>query len=343
MSDSVPNSGVNPSAQVGAVVIGRNEGERLKGCLRSMIDQVTKIVYVDSGSTDDSVAFAKSLGVLVVDLDTSIPFSAGRARNEGFTALREALPDVDYVQFVDGDCELISEWLPAAVRFLDENSEVAVVCGQRKERYPEASVYNRLCDIEWNTPVGKAQACGGDFLSRARAFAGVNGFNPSVVAGEEPEMCFRLREKGWQIWRIDQVMTMHDAQMTRLKQWWLRAKRCGHAYAQGESLHGNSPEQYYRREVKSTLLWGPVLLLAPVGILLGLLGMPYITIILLCLPAVLYLKVLKYSLLDKKLGLVEALVFAFFIVLAKLPELIGIITFNRRSRNNQRPSIIEYK
>ncbi len=331
------------SATLGAVVIGRNEGERLKQCLRSMVEQVEKIVYVDSGSTDDSVAFAHSIGVAVVELDTSIPFSAGRARNEGFAALKSELPSVEFVQFVDGDCQLEAAWLSQAAAFLSENPKAAIVCGQRKERYPEASIYNRMCDIEWNTPVGQAMACGGDFLARAEAFAQVQGFNPAVVAGEEPEMCFRLREQGWQIWRIGQIMTRHDAQMTRFKQWWLRAKRCGHAYAQGEFLHGDSPEKYYRREVKSALLWGWLILLTPLGLVLGLLGMPLLTLILLCPPVLLFAKVLKYCLLDKRLEPAEATVYSFFIALAKVPELIGIITFRSRNRNNQRPSIIEYK
>jgi glycosyltransferase involved in cell wall biosynthesis len=43
---------------VAVVAIGRNEGDRLKACLRSVVDVAALVVYVDSGSTDDSVAFA---------------------------------------------------------------------------------------------------------------------------------------------------------------------------------------------------------------------------------------------------------------------------------------------
>ena len=78
--------------RVGAVAIGRNEGERLRRCLTSLLQQIARVVYVDSGSRDDSVAVAQSLGVKVVVLDTSAPFSAARARNAGFDAL---LPEED--------------------------------------------------------------------------------------------------------------------------------------------------------------------------------------------------------------------------------------------------------
>ncbi|WP_317931351.1 glycosyltransferase family 2 protein [Halioxenophilus sp. WMMB6] len=331
-------------SKIGAVVIGRNEGERLKACLESILSSVDIVVYVDSGSQDGSVTHAESRGVHVVELDLSRPFSAGRARNEGFKALVKAAPDVGFVQFIDGDCQVDGGWLAAAAKFLSETPRCAIVCGRRKEKFPEVSIYNKLCDIEWDTPIGKAMACGGDFLARVEAFAEVGGFDPSVIAGEEPEMCFRLRERGWEIWRIDQMMTMHDAQMTRFKQWWLRAKRCGHAYGQGHAMHGDSPEQYYKREVRSAIVWGlmvPLILL--MAFLVWIAGAPAAILMLVFIPAVLYLKVLKYAFNSKALPLSTAMIFSFFIVLAKAPELIGIITYQLRARNNKAPSIIEYK
>ena len=56
---------------------------RLRQCLLS-VGSAT-IVYVDSGSTDGSIACAQSLGVeSCPELDLSIPFTAARARNAGF-------------------------------------------------------------------------------------------------------------------------------------------------------------------------------------------------------------------------------------------------------------------
>ena len=97
-------------ASTGVVVIGRNEGERLKRCLQSISGFIDRVVYVDSGSTDDSVAFVKSLGADVVELDMATPFTAARARNEGSKKLLKRLPALDYLFFVDGDCEVVKDW-----------------------------------------------------------------------------------------------------------------------------------------------------------------------------------------------------------------------------------------
>ena len=197
--------------EIGVVIIGRNEGARLVACLESLDAVGRDAVYVDSSSTDGSPQAAASRGALVVNLDLSLPFTAARARNAGYAALKTRNPAVRFVQFVDGDCVLESHWLAEARAFLAARPEVAVVCGRRREQYPTASIYNALCDLEWDTPIGETDACGGDALVRADAFDAVGGYRPQLIAGEEPELCLRLRERNWKIWRLDVEMTGHDA------------------------------------------------------------------------------------------------------------------------------------
>jgi glycosyltransferase involved in cell wall biosynthesis len=249
---------------LGIVAIGRNEGERLQQCLKSAVGRATKVVYVDSGSSDGSVAFARSLGVEVVELDRSIPFTAGRARNAGIDRLQESAPFIRFVQVVDGDCEIVVGWLEDAAHVLRSQPRVAVVCGRRRERYPNASIYNRLCDMEWNTPVGEALSCGGDAMFRLEAFAHVHGYDASVIAGEEPELCLRLRRAGWIVQRIDRDMTLHDANVSRFSQWWRRMVRSGHAYAEGRAMHGK--HGHCVREVRSILEWALVIPLLALGL-----------------------------------------------------------------------------
>ena len=239
---------------VGAVVIGRNEGARLARCLASVRAQFDHVVYVDSGSTDDSIALATAHGVVAVALDTGTPFTAARARNAGFDALLRAMPALAFVQFIDGDCELQCGWRAEAILFLDRHPRVAVVCGRRRERHPEASVYNRLCDHEWDTPVGPTDFCGGDAMMRVAAFAQVGGFCPTLIAGEEPDLCHRLRRDGWTIHRIDRDMTTHDAAMTRIGQWWQRNRRGGYACAEALARRGHG-DRAMLRDVISNLLW----------------------------------------------------------------------------------------
>src|SRR6056297_2784435 len=219
MNSSGPEIEAQPVAprslrdRIGVVAIGRNEGERLDACLRSLKtiggDDLLA-VYVDSGSTDGSVQKAQSLNIVVEELDMSTPFTAARARNAGFARLIESNPELEYVQFIDGDCEMVAGWIEFAVAFLDSNAEAAVVCGHRRERYPERSVYNLLCDIDWDGPVGEAKACGGDSVMRVTSFRGVTGFRNDLIAGEEPELCVRLRQADWRVFRLDREMCRHD-------------------------------------------------------------------------------------------------------------------------------------
>ena len=247
------------AAKVGVVAIGRNEGNRLRSCLASVNQDSCAVVYVDSGSDDGSVDMARGMGVDVVMLDSRMPFTAGRARNEGFSRLRQLAPDVQFVQFVDGDCEILSGWLQKAATFLEHQPRVAAVCGRLRERYPEGSIYNRLCDLEWDRPAGEAKACGGNAVVRRIAFEEAGGFLSTLIAGEEPELCVRLRGAGWRVWRLPDAMALHDAAMTRFGQWWRRCVRNGHAFAEGAHIHGRAPERHYVRELRRAWIWGAFL------------------------------------------------------------------------------------
>ena len=248
------------------VVIGRNEGERLRVCLESALRCSPDVVYVDSGSTDGSCELARSYSVHVVELDSELPFSAARARNAGFDFIHTRKPELEFVQFVDGDCELDPAWIECAQAAMVA-PDLAVVCGRRRERHPERSIYNRLCDMEWDTPVGEALACGGDSLMRGEAFASVDGFDASVVAGEEPDLCLRLRQKGWKVRRLDAEMTLHDADMMHFSQWWKRMLRAGYAYAEGVRRYGVREHAHYGRNLMSAFFWGGAIPIVSLGLM----------------------------------------------------------------------------
>ncbi|MCU0901592.1 MAG: glycosyltransferase [Cypionkella sp.] len=239
---------------IDAVVIGRNEGPRLVACLAALRGQVRRIVYVDSGSTDGSVAAARAAGAEVVALDLTQAFTAARARNAGLLALAQGAPE--FVQLVDGDCVLQPGWIGQALATFAARPTAVVVCGRRRERSPQASVYNAMADREWDTPLGLALACGGDALMRYDAVMAVGGYRDDLIAGEEPELCLRLRRAGGEIWRIDAEMTLHDAALLRFGQWWRRMVRSGHAFAEGADLHGAGPERHWVAETRRALVWG---------------------------------------------------------------------------------------
>jgi GT2 family glycosyltransferase len=324
---------------VGVVAIGRNEGERLRRCLASLAGTVTRIVYVDSGSTDGSVEMARGLGAEVVELDRAVPFTAARARNAGLARLVQVAPDLSLVQFVDGDCEVAAGWIDAAMGSLREHPAVAVVCGRRRERAPEASPFNRLCDMEWDTPLGFADACGGDALMRVEPVRAAGGYDESLIAGEEPDLCLRLRRGGWRILRIDAEMTLHDAAMTRVGQWWRRTLRAGHAYAEGAARHGSGPERHWVREVRSNWLGGLAL---PAGALA--LAVPTGGASLLAAGAYLVLgfRIYRYQ---RRRGAApaDARLYALSCVAGKLPQALGQALYWGRRWSGKRGRLIEYK
>ncbi|WP_299648935.1 glycosyltransferase family 2 protein [uncultured Tateyamaria sp.] len=316
------------------IIIGRNEGDRLIRGLAS-VQAASRIIYVDSGSTDGSQDAAQTAGAELVTLDMSQPFTAARARNAGLERLRTHGARPDLVQLMDGDCELQPDWLDAAQTFLTDHPDVGIVFGRRRERFPEATIYNRLCDWEWDVPMGEARACGGDALMRMDALEAIGGYNPGLIAGEEPEMCVRMRAAGWKVWRIDAEMTWHDAAMTRLGQFWSRARRAGHAWAEGAAMHGAPPEQHCVADVRRVLIWG---LVVPIAILLlALLTSPLALILFAVYP----LRVLRMARrgggrrIDwERAGLV---------VLGQFAEAAGVIEFHLRRLTSRPRGLIEYK
>jgi glycosyltransferase involved in cell wall biosynthesis len=341
-------SPTSPSPRLGIVVIGRNEGERLVRCLHSVLGQKrpdgsrNTMVYVDSNSTDRSVEHARSLGAEIVALDTTRKFTAARARNAGLARLLELEPELEFIQFVDGDCEVDPAWLDVAAQFLVDNPEYAVVSGRRRERFPDSSVYNRLCDLEWETPIGPRAACGGDAMIRTAALRAVDGYRESLIAGEEPEMCFRMRKLGYRVMRLAAEMTLHDAAMFRFGQWFQRSRRSGHASAEMAALHGRSPERPGVRQVLRALFWGIAL---PISAVLAAIWLDLLVGIALLTLGPLYLFWRSYK-SERKLGgrsAKDARLYAAACVLAKVPEAVGVLTYVTNRLRNRPSTLLEYK
>jgi GT2 family glycosyltransferase len=331
--------GCQTRSDVGVVVIGRNEGERLVRCLQSVRRQANHVVYVDSGSTDGSVASAQGLADLVVELDPRVPFTAARARNEGFQRiLLEAGHDIRYVFFVDGDCEVVDGWLRIAVQFFEAHPDYGVVWGLRREKFPERSIYNLLCDIEWQDyPFGEVGACGGDAVARIEAIRQVGGFRAELICGEEPEMCVRLRKAGWRIYHLETPMTLHDAAMYRFGQWWKRTMRTGYSFAQGAALHGAPPERHGVRETWRAWIWGLAIPLATLC-LAPFLGR-WALLVLIVYP----IQLLRLSALRPRRSARENWLRAAALVLAKFPEMFGQLKFHIDHFQRVQSHLIEYK
>jgi glycosyltransferase involved in cell wall biosynthesis len=329
------------AASPAIVIIGRNEGERLQRCLASLPGNAPR-VYVDSGSSDGSQDRARARGVTVVDLDPTVGFTAARARNAGLVVVRKNDIIPEFVQMIDGDCELDPQWMGQAVAALQAEPDLAAVFGRRRERFPERSLYNKQCDDEWNVPIGYVASCGGDAMFRLAALSVVGDYNPDLIAGEEPDLCLRLSREGWKIKRIDAEMTLHDAALLHFSQWWRRARRSGHAYAEHVWRHGAASIPSWRRQVSSILLWGlaiplvalALLIMAAIGHPTGLAGIAVLGI---------YLLQLVRIAMRRAKGARPDFAYAALIVVGKFAEMGGMARFYINRLRGYAPRLIEYK
>lgn len=324
---------------LGVVVIGRNEGDRLVRCLASIGD-AAKTIYVDSGSTDDSIANARRAGAEVVELDVTVPFTAARARNAGRVALGAR---AEFIQFVDGDCVLRPGWLTAARAALAGDPSLVAVFGRLREAAPGASIYNWLCDVEWNVPPGAARYIGGNAMVRARALDAAGGYDEAMIAGEEPDLSIRLRARGGRIVRLPFDMALHDAAMTRFGQWWRRAERSGHAYADLAERHRGPAGADYRRGLGSALIWTAMPLIG-FGLVIwaGQRSLPMAAgFALLILPAMQLARVTLREARSRPPR--DAMSLAIFLMLAKPAQAIGAARYALTRARGRRGRLIEYK
>jgi GT2 family glycosyltransferase len=325
--------------RVGIVAIGRNEGERLRRCFDSL-GELKAVVYVDSGSTDTSVKLATERGYEVVALDMTRPFTAARARNAGFARLMQRWPELEYVQFIDGDCALAPGWLGRAREELETRPDVAAVWGRRRELHPERSAYNRVCDVEWSQePEGDTAVFGGDVMVRARLVAELSGYDPRIIAGEDPEFAYRLRRSGHRIVHLAADMTWHDAAITRFKQWWTRTKRSGYAYAQVSALHGDEPEHFWVKDTQRALFWGLVVPALVPALALPTLGLSSLML------SVYPLRAVRIARSAEQRGLSgrDATYWSLHCVAASFPQAVGVLTYHLERLRGKAPTIIEYK
>ena len=325
------------------VVIGRNEGLRLARCLKSIASIHSthlglEIIYVDSSSSDGSVETAARLGAQTIALDAVHP-TAALGRNAGW---KQAT--AEYILFLDGDTILHPDFAERAFAAILADDSIAAVWGHRREIHPEKSVYNRILDLDWIYAPGPAEFCGGDVLMRRAALEAAGGYDGTLIAGEEPELCRRMRALGYGILHIDAPMTGHDLEMRRFRQYWKRALRAGHAYAEVSSRFRRSGDPFWQSVRIDNLRRGGFWMLS------------FLTAVVLSgaersvLPAVLWLALLLALSLRsarkarwKSQSAWTLFLYGLHSQLQQVPILIGQLGFDLDPRKGRQRKLIEYK
>jgi cellulose synthase/poly-beta-1,6-N-acetylglucosamine synthase-like glycosyltransferase len=328
--------------KISVVIIGKNEGERLIRCIKSVQEMSShggevQVIYVDTASSDGSPQHAADLGAQVICLQPVRPCAAV-ARNAGWSLATGPL-----VLFLDGDTILHPDFVVNVLPLFNDES-VAVVCGQRREIDLESSVFNRVLDLDWVNPAGPTDYCGGDAIIRKAVLDEVEGYDESLIAGEEPDMCRRMREKGYVIQQVDRPMTGHDLAIHRWGQYWRRATRTGHAYAEVSERYRNTPLPLWARESRQNVIRGlGLLLLGPTGLMAAILwpsGAFALAVV--GIYGVLVLRS-AYKFRWKGADLVTMLLYGVHSHLQQIPILFGQLTYWKKRLAGDRQSLIEYK
>lgn len=326
---------------IAVVAIGRNEGERLRRCLESVLamdypSHLLHVIYVDSKSTDGSVDLARTMGVTTIELQGQT--TAGLARNAGWV-----LADTEFILFLDGDTILHPQFVRMALPAMEDPS-IAGVWGHRRELDCKGSVYNAVFDLDWQIPPGVSLYFGGDVLVRREALLRVDGFNGNLIAGEEPDICRRMRGLGYTILHIDTPMTMHDLDMHFLRQYWRRSIRTGYAYAQVASFYGQTSDPFWRAEVRYNLIRGLFWILGPlVSLTASILlrsAFPFLAFILLGGCVIVRT---GWSVRKKTSSFMLRLAYGSHSHLGKIPIVIGQSRFMLNQRRRFVSELIEYK
>ena len=309
--------------KIAVVIIGVNSAAYVQACIKSVRtaeypQELLEIIYVDGGSRDTSPELARACtGVNVIELRDRHP-TPGRGRNAGWH-----VTDADFVQFLDADTLIDPWWFITALGHF--TATVGAVCGRRRERFPDKNIFHKITDAEWRYEYGPCRYFGGDVLVRLEALKKTDGFDENLIAGEDPELSYRIRHAGWQILRIDEPMTLHDINMSSLRQYCRRAYRSGYAYAEIGLRLIRRPEKMWLRELARINCRA---CLPPAVIVLSLLaGQPVAGILLAALVLLLPFSRLQAFRQIFSMTLAEALFYGAHAAFVVYPQFFGVLRY----------------
>ena len=341
-SESISNRfSDNAQPALSIVVIGRNEGQRLSSCLESIKRArgvaVNEVIYVDSASTDGSSELALQHGATVIVVRPERP-TAAIGRNAGWRCAVS-----DFILFLDGDTVLHPDFAMVACGALAQDPSLAATWGHRREIHPQASIYNRILDLDWIYPPGFTEFCGGDVMMRRKILVDTGGFDESLIAGEEPELCRRIRARGYRMLHIDCPMTGHDLQITRWSQYWMRATRAGHAYAEVSERFRNSEDPFWTSDCRRSMTLGSFWLISFTAAMAASIFFGFLPVSLWLASLLLMSARSAWKARWKRTSLGNLLLYGFHSQLQHIPILVGQLQYELNKRRKRPRKLIEYK
>lgn len=215
------------------IIIGYNEAPNLPRTITAAVKAArqlendlnfsTRVVYIDSNSTDNSFEIASAHGIEAFYANPDFK-SVGNGRHSGYL-----LTDSEYIMFLDGDCELHQQWLVEGVKFLAEFPQAGGAIGKEtKIRF----FGDKMVPVENigkipDKPIFVKPTCiTGSGLYRREAVDSSGGIEPDIESSEDRLLNFQLHVNGWPVYEIPiQMITHWDIHLQSVKNGFLRFKR----------------------------------------------------------------------------------------------------------------------
>ena len=172
----------------------------------------------------------------------------------------------------------------------------------------------------------------------------VGGYDEGLIAGEEPEMCRRMRARGYEILHIDHPMTGHDLAIRRWSQYWRRAVRTGYAYAAVSSRFAGTDSPFWEADARGNLIrgtfWTALFVLSlPAAVLLGSVLPPLLSCLLFLLLAARSAGKVAWKSPDR----ITRFLYGIHSHLQQIPMLVGQIKYHLDRKARRSRKLIEYK
>lgn len=197
------------------VIPVRNDAARLDRCLASIVRNeyprnLVEIIVVDNESTDGSANAARAYGAIVIK---STGDSVAQHRNRG---ARAALGGI--IAFADSDHEITGNWIGTAVDALSDPTVAAA--GAPCLTQPSPNWVQEQYDGLRSRPVQREDVSwlgSGNLAVKRSVFERIGGFNTSLIACEDVDLCNRITATGFRIVADPGLRSIHFGDPRTLK------------------------------------------------------------------------------------------------------------------------------
>jgi len=221
------------------IILNWNGTKHLRTYLPSVLahTQGADVIVADNGSTDDSLAVLQKEfpTVKTIVLDKNYGFAEGYNRAiEKLSEVSHQHSEPEYIVLLNSDVEVTEGWLTSLIDYMETHPEVAAVQPKirswvRRDYFEHAGAAGGFINslgypycrgrVLWKVEQDKGQydtivpvdwTSGACMCVRTNVYKDCGGLDAAFFAHmEEIDLCWRMRNKGWQLACVPQSVVYH--------------------------------------------------------------------------------------------------------------------------------------